>query len=561
MPVVPVARTRVTPEGLPNARVTVGAPEGAFGGPSLEGVSRVAQSIAYEQRQAADQVQHLDDDNQLGALERRLTTQVTAAKGKDALQAASDAADEWEAVTSEMAARKGERQRPGFDALKANRGERLRAEAERHAARETEQYDIDTTEGAIANRINDAAVGYRDPARVAQALAEQTAILKDFGRRHGIAPEKLKQKIDDQTSKLHMGVLSQMLADDNDLAATKYFSDHQGELQADDQVKIKGALEQGSTMGEGQRQADQIIATKGVTRTDAFEAARKITNPKVRQETERRLDVEFSRRDRAERDEYEASHERALGFVEQGRMPPASVMATLKAADRISIRNLLKSKAKDEPIKTDQATLYGLILAAGAPDEKTRKEFANTNLLSYRDKLSSSDFEQMARTQASLRKGDAAPDDVQGIVTTSQAVRSAIKSSGVKPGSDEEVAVLSAANNAVIEAQKATGKKHLTADETQDIIARTVVKHFYIDKPGLDPAKRGSELTTDERGRAYVPVAKIPGADLERIKQEMARRGRAYDQRAAERAYAASLLGDRDLFDDIVSGPTYMGPR
>jgi hypothetical protein len=435
----------------------------------------------------------------------------------------------------------------------AEPGARLRAEAEAHAERETNQFDLDTTEGALANRINDAATNYRDPAKVAQALAEQQAILKDFGRRHGIAPEKLKDKLGEQSSKLHMGVLSQMLADDNDRAATQYFAAHQGEIQADDQVKVKHALEQGSTMGEGQRQADAIIGVKDISRTDAFERARAITDPKVRQETERRLDVEFSRRDRAERDEYEANHERALGFVEQGRMPPASVMATLKAADRISIRNVFKKAASGEPVHTDQATLYGLMLAAGDPDPKTREQFAKTNLLQYRDRLSASDFEQMAREQVRARKGETASPEATGTLTTTQLVNSAISEAKLKRGSPEEMAVKLAADKAVRDAKVALNKKTLTTEETEDIISRVVVKHFYIDKPGLDPAVRGNEITGQTISQAYVPLDKIPGAEADRIRQLMISRGRTPTSRAVEHAWAMYLLKDTTRFDDALN--------
>jgi hypothetical protein len=564
MPTVP---RRVQTTALPAVRISPSAPAEAFQSttrlPDLSRATGVAAQLLDEERDRADQVALLDADNQLSELGTQLQTETLAMRGRDAMGARQRAQEGWTKGASEIEnGLASDRQKLAFKRRAQARWSALHETVERHSANEAQQYDVQQTTSALQNRLSDAVAHYQDPARVTQALAEQRAILTDHARRVGMSPETLTEKLATVTSATHTGVIDRMLTAGDDRAASTYYAAHKADIQGDDQLKIDRALEVGSTLGESQRRADDIIGRAGITRTAAFELARGIDDPKVRQATEQRLDTEFSRRDRAERDDYEQLQESAMTYVERGRMPPASVLSSLKASDRVTIRKLLQKSAEGTPVHTDQRTLYGLMLAAGDTDPKKRAEFANTNLLQYRDRLSAQDFEQIAREQVKARKGEAPSDEPAGLVTTNSMLLHAIQRSGVKKGSDDELALQQKVDVAVREQRRATGKKELSADETQDIIAKVVTRHFYVDRVGPDLQKRGGELTEDERGRAYVPLDKIPTAEAARIRQIMAARGKpSPSTRDIERAYAAALLNDLDGFDDAVSGVTYTGPR
>lgn len=565
MPTVPRAQRQVEQRPLSGAQLNPSAPDAAFAPkPGLE--LRGVQQFIEQERQKADQVAVLEADNRLNETAVELERGALAKKGKDAMGATAAARAAWDQAASDVAGElTSERARMAVAQRASSRWGQLHSSIEAHAAAEADKYDTEQTTVALSNRHNDAVAHYQDPSRVAAALGESEAILRDFGRRRGLPPEVVDEKIAAARSAAHVGILNRMLANGQDRDATAYFQAHQAEIQGDELAGVEKALEVGSTLGKSQRNSDEILygPKPASSRREAYERARAIEDPKERQATEQRLDTEFARRDRDEREQYEDILGEAQQYVARGELPPAPIMAKLKPAQQSSVRALVKRAAAGTPTHTDPKTLYELMLEAGSPDPATRQKFAERNLLEYADKLSQSDLEQLTREQVKARKGEAASADARGAYTTRQRIDRAIKNTKVKPGSDEDVKIHSDVDRAVQAQLAATGKKALTPDETDDIIARTVVRHFYIDTPNAsDPAKRGVEITSDERGRAYVPLEFIPPADQARIRQIMTSRGIAKPtNRQIERAFAASQLGDMDLFDDLVSGPTYTGPR
>lgn len=561
MPIVPRAQRQVETRPLPGPGISPAAPAEAFASrPRLPDLSGV-QKFVDQEREKAAQVALLDADNKLADRQVELHRQALERRGKDAMGATADAREQWDQAASEIGADiTDERVQRAFEQRASSRWSSLHEAIESHAASEGQKYDTEQATAALTNRYNDAVTNYRDPAKVGTALSESEAILRDFGKRNGLPPETVEQKVAAARSAVHVGIVDRMLSNGQDQDATKYFNEHKGEIAGEKIADVEKALELGSTLGKGMRNADGILyGPKPVSsRKEAYERARAIEDPKERQATEQRLDLEFARRDRDERDRYEQLLGTAQDYVARGLEPPPGIMSGLKLGAQAQIRAAHRRIVKGEKVSTDPSTMYQLMQQAGSPDPKEREKFARLDLVEYLDKLSTSDFEKLAKEQINIRQGKPVSPELKTLVSGNQMLNQAIKATRLKPGSPEYLELQTKVGDAQLQELESSGRKTLTPEQQQKIIDKVVTSHFYLDRPGPDPAYRGAELgrlDADQRGRLYVPIADIPKTELAAMKKAAAGLGNPnVAERDLERAWAATLMGDGAMLARALRG-------
>jgi hypothetical protein len=212
MPTVPRLEPQVATAPLPGVRLSPDAPTGAFQPASGPDLSGAAEFFARE-RAKGDQRAVLEADNQLSELAIKLQGEALKRRGKDALGAteATTAAWQQQAAEIEQHTITGEAQTLAFRQRAVARWASLHEAVERHAAAETHAYDDGEANKGLVNRLNDAVAHYTDPAKVRIAIAEQQAIVKDWGARNGLGAEELKDKLASVTSKTQTAVLERML--------------------------------------------------------------------------------------------------------------------------------------------------------------------------------------------------------------------------------------------------------------------------------------------------------------------------------------------------------------
>lgn len=468
---------------LPNFRHT--ADEFAPPNPiDLAPVTRELAGVFERERQKANQVAILDADNQLSETQIELQSEAFKRQGKDALEALPKTAEQWKERASAIeSSLSNDDQKLAFRRLATGRWESLHETVARHTDSEMQKYDASTTDAAIQNRLNEALANYTDPAAVGSAVAETRAIITDFGRRHGVGSDVLKQQTAAAVSRVHAGVIDRMLANGNDLAASNYYKAAKPEVTGADAVQLEKALEEGSLRGESQRQADAIVAA-APSRSAALEEVRKITDPKVRDATENRVNQFFSEKSQADRETGEANMLNATNIVDKTgsvyQIPPA-LWTTFTVGERAQLKEYAKQRAKGEPVATDWATYYDLESLASS--DATRDRFLRTNLLGYRARLGDTEFKQLVDLQASLRRGDEkAAATLGGIRTTQQVVSDGLAAVGIdptpKPGSDDaERGALfrRQVDQAAAQLEAQTNKKP-TATDMQGIVDNLLVK-------------------------------------------------------------------------------------
>jgi hypothetical protein len=403
MPQVPGPRVATSP--LPGVRAPTSIPREVFGGPDVAGgvaqVADVGMQLVEKARARADQVALLDADNRLAALQTDVHTKATQRKGKDAMGATSEATEAWRKGAAEIEqGLASDRQKEAFRRRAQLRWQGLYSGIESHASAEAERFDQETTLAGVANRIT---VATDDPALAPHAAAEARAILTDYWRSQGASDEVVTLKAGEAVSKVHVGAISGMLAQNMDREASAYFREHKAEIVGDDRVRVENAVSKGTTLGDGQREADRILS---VTKTfdEARAEAAKLDDPEVRKEAEGRIRQEYSDRAASKRQEREDAVQRATSTVVRTGSYYAIPLADrekLSAGENESLRRLAESKANPKR-ETDMVTYYALVNLASLNDA-TRKDFMNLDLMQFRGKLDETDFERLASRQQAMR--------------------------------------------------------------------------------------------------------------------------------------------------------------
>lgn len=555
-PVVPRRGEGYVPTGrLPVVRPPSGAfmpPEPINFGPA---VKQVAEIFAQKQEEA-DQLAVIESDAKLAAATNVLLYDsergAFARRGKDALKGQVDTEAAWRKAVSEVeVGLTNDRQRMAFRRTAASREQDLNRALMRHVSTEMDEYGKEVTNASLLNEYALIVKNYDDPARVQEGVGRLRAVITLDARRTGEPSEVTQQRIGAVVSRTHTAVIDRILAENGGYArAREYYDRVKDSIVGDEAVKVEKALRAGTVLGEGQRHADEIIAVSGVTRADAFEKARKLSDPEIREETEKRLDVEFRRRDSAEQEAQETRFKAASDIVESGRRVAPSVWSALTLGERNALDARQRQIAGGRDAETDWKLYYDLKLKAADPDQ--RAAFLSENLLQYRHRLGESEFKELVNAKTFLLKGT--PDKaLTGYLTVAAKVDDAIKDAKIKPDSDRGRDLRRAVDRAVLSYKQSSGREDVPPAELDKIIDAQVMQKVLINKPfEIDPSRRVGLVAEDDRGRAYVKPGEIPPSERNDLIQRMRRAGTRVTDSKLSRAYAQILLGDADAALQII---------
>lgn len=526
---------QVSTRPLPAARRRVVPSPDSFGASFGEVAARIGTQglteIFEARRERNDQLAILDAHNQLATWrQRRLEDPQTGAltvKGKDAFELHEKVAPEFETFAAGVSEKlQNDRQRLAFDRIKGEQFRALQDTLFAHEHRERETYFREQADSAITLAVSDAIANAGDPQKIAAELARGEGVIRTHLK--GQADETIADKVLTFRSSVHEGIIDRLLATDQDRAARAYYEEVQDQVIGGRRAQIEKALDTGSTLAEAQRQADAILAAGG-TLTQQRDKAKAIEDPEVRDRALQYIEHEQIIRDRADREQAEATLVTAYNQVEKGGLKaiPPTVWSSLPGGARASLRAYAKQLVEGTraAVKTDYETMYALIRQS-AEDPET---FAKQPLLSYKHKLSDGDFEQMARLQASvISGGKKAPQILDDYRTELQVVDQVLQQSGIDPsperkdqeGLRSKVAFLrSLVAGEARRVQGLTGKK-VTNDELEAIAWKVL---------GTQVLDRGGWFSSDStQPLANADIDDVPPADRRLIEQAFKRRGIAH---------------------------------
>lgn len=506
-----------------------------LGGAVAHLATREVADMAAHERARADQIALFDAETQLGIWEnKRLYDPEHGAftiKGKDAMPLPETVGGEFNQVAAALDANLNPRQRAAFLPVKARRAQNLDANLRRHVYGEMQTYEAQTlaateenaSESAVANATGD----QNAMRRVGQELDRGVAAIKASGPRLGMSPEVLEKRVNDFTTKTHVGVIGRLLTGNQTRAARIYFEETKDQITGSALGQVEKALTVGSVRAEAQKAADAILAAGG-TLQEQRAKARAIDDPEVRDDVTQRLEHEKAVKDRTDKDQEEATLTNAYTLVDKSHdiaSIPAATWANLPGASRSALRGYALSLAKGSPVETDQTVYYRLREQATTDPQG----FLDANLLDYRNKLSNADFQELTLARGEIRKGKkpAALDDWR---TEQTVVAQALTLAGLDPApKDDDVEgkrrVAQFSSLVAEEARRVQGvtNKKLGNDDLEAIANRILGKQI-VDKGWFWDSTRSLATATPDD---------IPPAERKLINESLTKHGQAATPEAA----------------------------
>jgi len=503
MPIVPrYGERQVGLAALPGARKTAGETEAStgvgverakqqtglaiaeFGGQIARiGAENVAR-IVHEERQRADEVFGLNLENQLDAWENpRLydpQTGALAQKGEAANVLPEQVNGEFKKLTGDLAGTaSNDRQRAIAAKLFANRAARLDITLRRHVFTEMQTYEADEVKAYVANRTNAAVANAMDPARVGEELTKAIEKVRTHGPRAGLSPEAVEAQVRAVKTETHVGVIYNLLAQQQPKAATVYFEAATDQIDGDKLDDVRTALTEGTETVEAQKIADRILREGGTLTEQRAKAA--AYEGELRDKVERRLEHDRTIADREQDEATKESMRVGYDIIDKTgdptKIPPAQ-WAGFEGSTRSAMWSYATQRAAGKPIKTDWA-VYNRLMRQAA-DDPDGFASSKTNLMAYRHLLDDVEFKQLNGVQLSIASGnrDAAEKDLALFRTKTDILDGTLGLYGIdpkaKPGTPDGNAVAHVQRqlDLAIEAAQApdvAGKrKKLTGNEIQE---------------------------------------------------------------------------------------------
>lgn len=497
MPTVPrYGDAQVRDQAIQPGRVNTQAPIEAFGGGA--GVDRQfatgramiddAQKIVVEEKQKADDA--VIQSKYAKAVEEKNRQVydpkegVVARRGRDGLGVVDEFKPKYKKFLDDLESDLTPDQKAMFRKMRVREELEFDGLLNRHMSQESDRLQDDSFKSLITTMQDDTVQNFDVEGKVAGNLGIMKGAAAERARVLGMDAPQTQAFIADIESKTHVGVLSRMLANGDDLRAKGYFDANKAGLRGQDLTSVERALEEGSLRGESQRQADAIMF-KAPDRVSAMAHVTNIKDPKLRDEVERRVNHHFAQLKQIEADQKEQSMLNATNIIEKtkdfDKVPP-QVVAGLTVSERNGLRNYADSLREGKKPATEWATYYELKTLASTA--ATRDSFLRKNLMVYRPNMADAEFKELVTLQTALRSGDEKADkDLDGYRTTAGIVNDALASAGIdatspKPGKEdaEKTALFRrAVDEQIVVHQSQTGKK-ATNEDVQRIVDNLLVK-------------------------------------------------------------------------------------
>lgn len=457
MPIVPKLTRQVPLEALPGARLTAAETPESQGAGIAEAQGQVANALAgvgaktaafgeqaygeivAKEKRRADNVALLSGDNRAGMKENELRARALTTRGQAAFglpeQVMKDFNDEADKIEASMGTPE---QKLAFRKIRSERAMSLDSSVRTHVYAEIQHYQGQELQSFLDNSQNAAVANATDPRAVGVELQRQVDAITTHAPDLGLGPEAIKQAIDATRSKTHVGVIENLLAQEQTKSAQIYFEEAKSQINGEQIARIEKALKEGSTRKEGQTQADAIVAAGG-TLTEQREKARQIEDADVRDQVTTRIEHEWSIKEVQQRQNAEAALSSAYTLLDKvpdvSKIPPTA-WVSFTGAERSGLRAYADRLSKGDPVETDWPTYYSLMGKAGTDPTS----FATENLLGVRAKLGNGEFKQLTELQKDIRNNDrkAADQQLAGFRTHEQIVNNSLVQYGIDPNEPDK---------------------------------------------------------------------------------------------------------------------------
>jgi hypothetical protein len=302
----------------------------------------------------------------------------------------------------------------------------------RHVLRETDQYRDNVYKGAVATETNQAALNWRDQAKVNDSIGRIVTNTALWADRNGITGDALLAVQMDNVDQIHAAVVNSALDSGDVEFAAQYIDRNRSTIKAPRLVELEGKVATETDVRASARIADDVIGSFGgriPSETEVRQKVREIAGDNVRvrddatQEALAQLNSKLRDRERREQ-EVMAS---VFGRLEANGGDFAGIPASLRAAipgDKLgSVRKYADDLRGGGKVETDWDTYYKL--------RTNPALLRSTNLMALRPRLEDAEFKELTRLQAEATDTpEVAQTEVQ---TTTQRMNMRLAEIGIDP--------------------------------------------------------------------------------------------------------------------------------
>lgn len=542
MPKVPRTQRQEEVGGLPQIRQSAQAPIEAFGGgQAAENLSRAASGLAEtsgkiyaEETERANNAWSTNYYNQLATKKQELywdpKSGVIARKGSDSFSAP----DEYGKMFDQFADEIGKDATPAQQAMAQGIRQKLRREFDgnvlKHVSSESLKYQDEAVKAGIQVARNDAVLDgvtafaesgdlsvIREKIGLQEALYQQTAA--------GKSPALVELEMKDLRSQTHKAAIDRLLDNGGDMLAKDYFEKVKGEITGNDIDDVEKNLAAGNLAGESQRRSDSIFSKTG-SLSQALDQARQIEDPKLRDETTRRVKDRYAMKKMEENEREDRLSMDAYNILDQTGDTdkiPRSMWNSFTGSQRSSLISYAKNKREGTQPEPNSDAYVDMTLMLANP--QTRESMARSSITHLRGKVTDSEFKSLLNMQKGIISGDGKTKAaLGGILSNAQVMRNTLKNAGIDADSDDGIAFQ---RKIIVKSEEfaATNGKTPTAGEVQDMVDGLLREVTAQKGPSLNLFGTKQQFWFDKKkkvfeldpGEGLIEVGDVPPVEREKI--------------------------------------------
>lgn len=438
-----------------------------------------------------------------------------------------------------------------------------------HVGRERRDYQNDVFKATISLAQDDAALNPNDIQKTSKSLLDINKSVDEYAIANGFSKEQADEVRGKIVGETHAKVIDSLLLKEQDLDASAYFKAVKDTIKDSDVMKyIEDKLDEGTRRGESQRFVDNLTA-RGVPETRAYQEAKSIKDPKLREVTEARIATVYNRLEAAKRETEDMMYRQAVSIIDQKQVvsehevryaiPPAIWNSISPEKQKALVARVSDPPNNDRLWLRFNADANTSSLTLAEFEEKYwvhfDKERRGMALKMWNEATGNGGAGGSGgRGKSNFQSQYLAPDE--RIMTTLQ--QSNILKANQKPSDlkgEDATLFVRLKDEVYREAnEKETRiKRKLEPLELQEVIDRKVMNYGKIESWGSDVRAFLNDVPASERANFYKPYAEIPLRERRAIENLLLSKNKTRTDDKVQKIYAAKLLGNNALVEQLLN--------
>lgn len=417
----------------------------------------------------------------------------------------------YDQTVKEISETMNDRQKESFAILASRHAVSFKNSMYSHSAEQINKAQESSFKSSLDSYQSRAAA---NPESAADMRAETIRTLDAWGRIKGMDKATLDNAKLVETTKLHTAVLGSLEQAGNMDAVKGYFYSNIKEIDGAKQADIKKAIETSDRSRKVQSFADDVIDVQKLPMDQALKLARENFEGEDEKHAVVELKQRYSEIEAIAKDNENKAFSQAYNLAidkKGGRKAiPPSLWNQLDPQSKESINSKLGGGAA----KTNQGVWYGIYQQSMTNPQ----EFIKRDLRKDAPNLSDSDFQELTKLQASVKKDIDKPDKLKRVFTVGQQVNQTIDAIGIpatsnnKETRDKRALATRAVSDALTREAAAMGKEvdQLSEEEVQKVTDKVLIRGKVDVNWGLDKEKYAFELKPEEKARFAIDIADVP---------------------------------------------------